>query len=158
MLVLLLLLLFFILFLQAVQAAHRVEEIVINFHKVMKEEEGRRLAAVKAFELAKKSQDLTAKLVEADWDKKSAEAALDEVERQLEAQHKQLHQAEDELSIARSHIKVLTKKLEEAEKAKEQAEQAGYDVGVVETEEALKAEVLEVCKFYCLQLWNEALD
>ena len=44
----------------------------------MKEEEGRRLAAVKAFELAeKKSQDLTAKLVEADRDKKSTEAALD---------------------------------------------------------------------------------
>ena len=29
---------------------------------------------------------------------------------------------------------------------------------VVETEEALKAEVLEVCRFYCLQVWNEALD
>ena len=85
----------------------------------MKEEEGRRLAAVKAFELAEKSQGLTAKLVEADWDKKSAKAALDEVERQLGAQRKQLHQAEDELSTARSHIKVLTKKLEEAEKAKE---------------------------------------
>ena len=44
------------------------------------------------------------------------------------------------------------KKLEEAEKAKEQAEQDGYDVGVAETEEALRAEVLEVCRFYCLQV------
>ena len=36
----------------------------------MKEEEGRRVAAMKAFELAeKKSQDLNAKLVEVDWDK-----------------------------------------------------------------------------------------
>ena len=30
-------------------------------------------------------------------------------------------------------------------------------MGVVETEEALKAEVSEVCRFYCLQVWNEAL-
>ena len=31
-------------------------------------------------------------------------------------------------------------------------------MGVVETEEALKAEVLEVCRYYCLQVWNEALN
>ena len=44
----------------------------------MKKKEGRCDAAMKAFELVeKKSQDLTAKLVEADRDKKSAEAALD---------------------------------------------------------------------------------
>ena len=48
----------------------------------MKEEEGRRIAAMKAFELAeKKSQDLNAKLVEVDWDKKSAEATSDRMER-----------------------------------------------------------------------------
>ena len=86
----LILLLFF--FLKAVQAAHRAEEIVISSHKAMKEEEGRRVAAMKAFELAKqKSQYLNAKLVEADRGKKSVEATLDRVERQAEAQHKQLH-------------------------------------------------------------------
>ena len=78
-------------FLKAVQAAYRAEEIVISSHKAMKEEEGRRIAAMKAFELAKKnSQYLNAKLVEADWGKKSVEAALDRVERQAEAQRKQL--------------------------------------------------------------------
>ena len=90
---------------------------------------------MKAFELAeKKSQDLTAKLVEADPDKKSAEAVLDGVERQAKAQRKKLCQAKDKLSAARSQIKVLTKNLEEAEKAKEQAEQDGYNVGVAKTE------------------------
>ena len=48
--------------------------------------------------------------------------------------------------------------MDEAENAKEQAEQDGYDMGVVETEEALRAEVSEVCRFYCFQVWNEALD
>ena len=78
--------------------------------------------------------------------------------RQPEAQRKQLRQAEDELSVARSQIKVLTKKLEEAEKAKEQAEQDGYEVGVTETEEALKAEVSKVYRFYYLKVWKEAFD
>ena len=50
----------------------------------MKEEEGRHI-----FELIeKKSEDLNANLVEADWDKKSTKATLDVVERQVEAQHK----------------------------------------------------------------------
>ena len=31
-------------------------------------------------------------------------------------------------------------------------------MGVAETEEALRAEVSEVCRFYCLQVWNEAFD
>ena len=55
-------------------------------------------------------------------------------------------------------IKLLNKKLEDAEKAKDQAEQNGYDVGVIETEKALKAEVSGVCRTYCLQVWNEALN
>ncbi|XP_030936423.1 tropomyosin alpha-3 chain-like [Quercus lobata] len=132
----------------AVQAAHRAEEIVISSHKAMKEEEGRSVVTVKALELAKKkSQDLNAKLVEVDRDKKRAETALDEVERQVKAQCKQLRQVEDKLSAARSQIKVLTKKLKEAEKAKEQDR---YDVGVAEIEEALRAEVSEVYRFYHL--------
>ena len=69
----------------------------------MKKEEGKCIVAMKAFELAeKKSEYLNAKLVEADQDKKSAEAALDMVKRQPEAQRKQLRQVEDELSVARS--------------------------------------------------------
>ena len=44
----------------------------------------------------------------------------------------------------------LKKKLEEVEKAKDQAEQDGYDVGVAETEEALRAKVMGVCRTYCL--------
>ena len=52
----------------------------------------------------------------------------------------------------------MSKKLEEAERAKDQAEEDGYEMGVAETEEALKAEVLEVCRHYCLQVWNETLN
>ena len=46
--------------------------------------------------------------------------------------------------------RVLTEKArEEAEKAKEEAEQHGYDVGMVETKDALRTEVLAICRTYC---------
>ena len=45
-----------------------------------------------------------------------------------------------------------------AEKERDEAEQHGYDVGVVETEDALRAEVPAVCRAYCAQTWEEALN
>ena len=53
---------------------------------------------------------------------------------------------------------MLKKKLKDSEKVKDQVEQDGYDGGVVETEEDFKAEVSGVCRTYCLQVWNEALN
>ena len=87
---------FFFFFLWAIQATHKAEEIVISFHRLAKDEEGRRIATMKAFEIVnKKSQDLTAKLAKADHAKKSAKAALDVVERQAEGQRVLLCQAEE---------------------------------------------------------------
>ena len=39
----------------------------------------------------------------------------------------------------------------EAENARDEAEQHGYDVGVAETEDTLKAKVPTVCQTYCAQ-------
>ena len=59
----------------------------------------------------------------------------------------------------------VEKSREEAERAKVEAKQAtneakqkGYDLRVVETEEILRAEVPMVCRIYCAQTWNEALN
>ena len=38
-----------------------------------------------------------------------------------------------------------------AEKERDEAEQHGYDVGVAETEDALRPEVPAVCRAYCTQ-------
>ena len=46
----------------------------------------------------------------------------------------------------------------EAEKEKDKAEQRGYDLGVAETEETLRAEVPAVCRIYYAQTWDEALN
>ena len=44
------------------------------------------------------------------------------------------------------------------EKERDEVEQRGYDVGVAETEDALRAEDPTVCRAYCAQTWEEALN
>ena len=83
---------------------------------------------------------------------------MDGAEKQAEAQRKQFRQTEADLATARDQVKILSKKLEEVEKAKDQAEQNGYEVRVENTKKALKAEVSKVCRYYYLQVWNEALN
>ena len=77
---------------------------------------------MKAFEIAKKSQDLKTKLAEADHAKKSAESALNVVERQADSQRLILRWTKNQLAIAKEQITALGKKLEEVKKAREQAE------------------------------------
>ena len=56
---------------QAIQVSFRAEEMVNSSHCMYKEEEGRRIAAVEAFQVAEKSNhDLKAKLIEAEKEKK----------------------------------------------------------------------------------------
>ena len=45
-----------------------------------------------------------------------------------------------------------------AEKERDEAKQHSYDVGVAETEDTLRAEVPAVCRAYCTQTWEEALN
>ena len=45
-----------------------------------------------------------------------------------------------------------------AERERDEAEQHSYDVGVAETEDALQAEVPTVCRAFCAQTWEEALN
>ena len=77
---------------------------------------------------------------------------MDNAKRQIEGQRVLLCQAKDQLAASKEKIAALKKKLEEAEKARDKVEQDGYDIGVVETEEALRAEVSGVCRNYCLKV------
>ena len=144
---------------QFIQTTFRAKEVVDASHRQMKDEKGRQVVAVKAFKVAEKRlKESDAKLIKAKRGRKSAEAAVDNAQRQAKTQCKQLRLTEDELPAAREQIKLLKKKLKDAEKARDQVEQEGYDVWVTETEEALRAEVSRVCRAYCLQVWNEALN
>ncbi|XP_030955975.1 paramyosin-like [Quercus lobata] len=111
--------------------------------------------------------------------RKSAESALEVYQKQAEDQGKLLCEANADLKKTQEQVLVLRKHLEEtqklrerAEKSKEQAEKAkidaeqamneaeqrGYEVGIAETEKALRAEVPEICRIYCARTWSEALN
>ena len=88
-------------------------------------------------------------------------------------------EANDQLAASKEQMATLRKQLEEtqrfrdyaekakaeaekakaeAESARDEAEQHGYDVGVAETEDGLRAEVPTVCRAYCAQTWEKALN
>ena len=97
-------------------------------------------------------------------------------ETQAESQRKLANEAKGQLVVAKEQIAALRQQLEEAnrlkdlaekarlqveedktkaEKERDEDEQHGYDVGVVKTEDALRAEVPAVCRAYCAQTWEE---
>ena len=98
--------------------------------------------------------------------RKSADSALEGAERQAESQRKLTHEANDQLVASKEQVATLRKQLEEtqrfrdqaekaraeaekakveAERVRDEAEQHGYDIGVVETEDALRVKVPTVC-------------
>ena len=138
------------------------------------DERKRRATAVQT--LFKSEQDLAdvrKKLQVEEQACKSAESALESYQKQAEDQGRLLREAFAELKKIQEQALVLKKHLEEtqklrerAEKSKEQAEKAkinaeqamneaeqrGYEVGIAETEKALRAEVPEVCHIYCARI------
>ena len=111
--------------------------------------------------------------------RKSADAALEGAKRQVEEQRQLLREAKDQLASSQEQLAAFKKKLKEAqklkghakklraeaekakveaEKARDEAKQHGSDVGVAETEDTLRAQVPAVCRTYCAQTWEEALN
>ena len=89
------------------------------------------------------------------------------------------NEANEQLAASKEQVVALKQQLEEAKKLKDQAEKArkqaeedkakaekerdeaeqhGYDVGVAETEDTLRAEVPALCRAYCTQTWEETLN
>ena len=76
----------------------------------------------------------------------------------MAALKKQLEEAQRQKDRVEKSKAEADKARIEAKKARDEAEQKGYDLGVVETEETLRAEVLAVCRIYYAQTWDEALN
>ena len=93
---------------QAIQATFRTEEMVNYSHRKMKEEEGRRIAALDAFHVAEKCvQELKVKLTKEERERKSVAAALDSAERQEIGQRVLLRNAKDQLAASKEQILAL---------------------------------------------------
>ena len=88
-----------------------------------------------------------------------------EIKGQLVAAKEQIAALRQQLDEA-NRLKDLAKKARlqaeedkiKAEKERDEAKQHDYDVGVAEIEDALRAEVPAVCRAYCAQTWEEALN
>ena len=172
---------------KAIQNTFRLEEMTNSCYQQLDDEMKRRAAAVQTLAVAENSNaDLKKKLTAEEQARKSADSALDSVKRQVESQRKLARKANDQLAAAKEQLATLRKQLEEtqrlrdqvekakaeaeeakaeaeeakakAEREKEKAKQHGYDVGVAETEDAFRAEVPAVCRAYCAQTWEEALN
>ena len=89
---------------------------------------------------------------------KSAEA-------QVEDQHKELYMTQLNLATEKAVVLDLQPKLKGAEEALKMAQEAtiaaetsAYERGVLETETRLTVEVTAVCREYCAETYNQALD
>ena len=149
-----------------------------NRSKVAENERKRRITASKTLEaseneLARVKADLTITTRERD----NVSAGLSSAQKQAADQTKRVLEAEDQLRIAKDLIEGLNKQLavavhdkgvakyareealrakqeaefarNEAEAAKETTEDDGYNMGVVETQATLKAQIPGVCRFCC---------
>lgn len=106
----------------------------------------------------KRIKELNTKLIEANRERKSAKVALAGVEKQAEDQLQQLRKVEKQLAIAKEQIDAQKKELEKSEEVAARAQHNGYDIGVKEIENALRAQVTGLCRGYYLQVWTEALN
>ena len=115
---------------------------------------------------------LKKKLATEEQARKSADSTLEGAERQAESQRKLVCEANDQLAASKEEVATLRKQLKETQRLRDQAEKArveaekakaevervmdeveqhGYDAGMAETEDALRAEVPAVCQAYCAQ-------
>ena len=97
--------------------------------------------------------------------RQSAEAGLKNAEAQAEDQHKELYTTQLNLATEQAAVLDLKAKLQKAEKALKVAQEAAkaaetlvYERGVLETKARLTAEVIVVCREYCAETYNQALD
>ena len=80
-----------------------MEEITNFCHRGMKEEEGRRKAAMEAFNVVERSiQELKKKLIEEELERKSDAVALDSTEKQVKSQRVLFCNAEDQLAATKT--------------------------------------------------------
>ena len=108
---------------------------------------------------------LAEKLKAAESARKSAEAGLKSAEAQAKNQRKELYTTQLNLAIEKAAVLDLKSKLQKAKKALKLAQEAviaaetsAYEHGVLETEARLAAEVIAVCRKYCTEMYNQALD
>ena len=162
----------FVFVLRLIQSTFRVEEMSNSLSQQLDEERKRRATTVQTLTIAENSNtNLRKRPTAEEQARKSADAVLKGAEKQAESQRKLTNEGKEQMVAFKEQVVALKQQLKEAKKLKDQAgkakmqveenkakakkerdeaKQHGYDVGVAETEDTLKAEVPVVCRAYCI--------
>lgn len=97
-------------------------------------------------------------LAEAEKGCKSAKAALGRAEKQVEELRIQLRKTDEQFTSAQEQVKLQLKELEAKDAEKAKAEQAAYDVRMTKTTQSLAAQLRDIARAFCLEVWGEALN
>ena len=120
-----------------------------SLYQQLDEERKRKAAVVQTLAIAENNNtDMKKRLTAKEQARKRVDTAP---QKQLE----ELQKLRDQAEKARVEAEEAKAK---SERERDKAEQHGYDVGVAETEDALRAEVPVVCRPYCTQTWEETLN
>ena len=141
-----------------------MEEMYHSISQQLDDERKRRSNAVQTLAIAEDSNaDLRQKLKAEEQARKSFDAALKSAETQVESQRELVNEVKGQLVAAKEQVAALKQQLEKAnklkdlaekaklqaeedkvkaEKERDEAEQHGYDIGIAETEDALRAKAL----------------
>ena len=166
--------------LQIIQNTFKLDEMFNIYSNQLDDERKKRAMAVQTLSQSELDlADVRKKLLAKEQAHKSADSALEGYQKQAGDQGNCLHEANAELKKAQEQIVALRKHLEETQKLREkaeksreeaekgkteaeqamnEAEQRGYEVGIAETEGALRAKVPMVCRIYYAKTLDEALN
>ncbi|KAL0004902.1 hypothetical protein SO802_012463 [Lithocarpus litseifolius] len=120
-----------------------------------REEKGKLVQSDKDLaDFEKKYKDLPFHLAEAEIGHKNAEASLAGFKRQAKKLRASLKKSKTQLGLANEQIKCEKKQLEgkDAEKAK------AYDIGMIKTAQSLTAQLRDVARAFCIEVWGKALN
>ena len=151
---------------QVTQQVYMAEDWVRNANNKLYIETQSRHDVEKALGVANHKKTQLAEMLKAiERTQKSAEAGLKNAEAQAEDQRKELYTTQLNLATEQTVVLDLKDKLQKAEEALKVAQEAttavetsAYERGVLEMEARLTAEVTAVCREYCAETYNQALD
>ena len=135
------------------------EEWVDHSLDLAREAKNRLEAADKAHSNAdKKLKETLAQLTEVEKTHRNAEFALKGYEKQAADALKAQKKAENKIALTVVELKQTKKQLKVKEAEKSQAKQAAYDAGMTKVAKSLTAQLRDVARAFCLEVWGQALN
>ena len=108
---------------KAVQSTFRLEEMTNSLFQQLDKERKRRATVVQTLTIAENNNtDLKKRLTAEEQARKSADAALEGVEKQAKSQRKLAREANDQLAASKEQLAALKKQLKETQRLRDQAE------------------------------------